>query len=180
MTLLKNPDAESKPVLPLLTDSLSVYAEGIEASAISPYANIANSPEEADVAILRINTPWYPVESDNPFAQAFHHGDLDFKGERKTELLDLLQAVPTIVVIYLDRPAVIPDIVENASAVIADYGASDQAVADLLFGNAQPEGRLPFELPSSMEAVYKQHEDVPGDSQNPLFETGFGLSYHQE
>jgi len=118
MTLLKNPDTTSNPVLPLLTDSLSVYAEGIDTAAISPYADIANSPEEADVAILRINTPWYPVESDNPFAKTFHHGDLDFKGERKQEVLDLLQTAPTIVVIYLDRPAVIPEIVQSASAVI--------------------------------------------------------------
>ncbi len=178
MTLLKNPNAESKSILPLLTDSLSVYAEGIDTAAISPYASIANSPEEADVAILRINTPWYPVESDNPFAKTFHHGDLDFKVERKTEILDLLQSVPTIVVIYLDRPAVVPDIVENASAVVADYGASDRAVAEVLFGIAKPEGRLPFELPSSMEAVRKQHADVPGDSESPLFESGFGLAYH--
>lgn len=178
MTLLKNPDTASKAVLPLLPDSLSIYAEGIDAAAISPYANIADSPKDADVAILRINTPWYPVESDNPFAKAFHHGDLDFKGERKTEILDLLQTVPTIVVIYLDRPAVIPDIVKNASAVIADYGASDRAVAEVLFGIAQPEGRLPFELPSSMEAVRQQKADVPGDSESPLFESGFGLAYH--
>ena len=142
MTLLKNPDTASKAVLPLLPDSLIVYAEGIDAAEISPYANIADSPKDADVAILRINTPWYPVESDNPFAKAFHHGDLDFKGERKTEILDLLQTVPTIVVIYLDRPAVIPDIVKNASAVIADYGASDRAVAEVLFGIAKPEGRF--------------------------------------
>lgn len=178
MTLLKNPDTASKAVLPLLPDSLSIYAEGIDAAEISPYANIADSPKDADVAILRINTPWYPVESDNPFAKAFHHGDLDFKGERKTEILDLLQTVPTIVVIYLDRPAVIPDIVKNASAVIADYGASDRAVAEVLFGIAQPEGRLPFELPSSMEAVRQQKADVPGDSESPLFESGFGLAYH--
>ena len=178
MTLLKNPDTASKAVLPLLPDSLSVYAEGIDAAAISPYANIADSPEDADVAILRINTPWYPVDSDNPFAQAFHHGDLDFQGERKQEVLDLLQTAPTIVVIYLDRPAVIPDIVKNASAVIADYGASDRAVAEVLFGIAQPEGRLPFELPSSMEAVRQQKADVPGDSERPLFESGFGLGYH--
>ena len=129
------------------------------------------------MTILRINTPWYPVESENAFAQDFHHGDLDFKSERKQEILDVLHAVPTIVVIYLDRPAVIPDIVESASAVIADYGASDRAVAEVLFGIARPEGSLPFELPSSMEAVRNQSEDVPHDSQSPLFESGFGLAY---
>ena len=68
-------------------------------------------------------------------------------------------------------------LVAGASAVIADYGASDRAVAEVLFGIAAPEGSLPFELPSSMEAVRKQYADVPGDSENPLFETGFGLRY---
>ena len=66
---------------------------------------------------------------------------------------------------------------ESASAVIADYGASDRAVAEVLFGVARPQGSLPFELPSSMEAVRSQYEDVPRDSQSPLFASGFGLAY---
>jgi len=48
---------------------------------------------------------------------------------------------------------------------------------DVVFGKFNPTGKLPFELPSSMEAVRKQKEDVPYDSENPLFEFGFGLSY---
>jgi len=94
MTLLKNGSADVA-ALPLPTGTLKVYVDGIDSSAVSEYAAIANSPEEADVAILRIDTPWYPVESDNPFAQGFHHGDLDFKGERKQEILDLLHTVGT-------------------------------------------------------------------------------------
>jgi beta-glucosidase len=177
MTLLKNPVTDSGPVLPLQAGTLRIYAEGMDASAISPYASLADSPAEADIAILRIDTPWYPVASENPFAQGFHHGDLDFKGEERQKILALLQTVPTIIVIYLDRPAVIPEIAAAASAVVADYGASDRAVAEVLFGVAKPEGSLPFELPSSMEAVRKQYADVPGDSENPLFEYGFGLVY---
>jgi beta-glucosidase len=88
-----------------------------------------------------------------------------------------LESVPTIVVIYLDRPAVIPEIVDRAAVAIADYGASDRAVAEVLFGIAAPQGRLPFEVPSSMDAVRKQLADVPADSVDPLFELGFGLSY---
>jgi beta-glucosidase len=161
-------------------DSLRIYADGIDASAIAPFAEVSETAQDADLAILRIDTPWYPVDSDNQFARGFHHGDLDFKGERKQEILDLLETVPTIVVIYLDRPAVIPDIVESASAVIAEYGASDRAVAEVLFGVAKPEGRLPFEIPSSMEAVRNQKTDVPDDTNNPLFERGFGLAYSRK
>jgi hypothetical protein len=42
---------------------------------------------------------------------------------------------------------------------------------------AGPEGRLPFELPSSMEAVRQQKEDLPHDSKDPLYPFGFGLRY---
>lgn len=44
-------------------------------------------------------------------------------------------------------------------------------------GNIAPQGKLPFELPSSMEAVKNQKTDVPYDSENPLFKFGFGLTY---
>tara|TARA_B110000285_G_C14943660_1_gene523279 strand:+ start:671 stop:802 length:132 start_codon:yes stop_codon:yes gene_type:complete len=38
-------------------------------------------------------------------------------------------------------------------------------------------GKLPFELPSSWKAVENQKEDVPYDSENPLYRFGYGLSY---
>lgn len=173
MTLLKNEGA----TLPLQAADLKVFVEGISGEAVAPYAAVVATPQEADLAILRINTPWYPVDTENPFALGFHHGDLDFKGQRKQEILELINTVPTVVVIYLDRPAVIPDIAAGAAALIADYGASDRAVAEVLFGEATPQGRLPFELPSSMDAVRQQLPDVPADSADPLFNAGFGLTY---
>jgi beta-glucosidase len=138
---------------------------------------VVDKPEEADFAILRLNTPWVPIESPNVFARGFHHGDLDFKGTQKDSILMLLKTVPTIVDLYLDRPAVIPEISAGAKALLTDYGASDAAVLDVIFGKAKPEGRLPFELPSSMEAVRNQKEDVPYDSKDPLYKFGSGLSY---
>lgn len=173
MTLLKN----EGDVLPLSPQSLRVYIEGMDSTVVSAYAKIVSDPEDADFAIIRINTPWYPAETANPFARMFHHGDLDFQGDEKARIMKLLTKVPTIVDIYLDRPAVIPEIAGAAKALIADFGASDQNVCEVLFGNASPEGKLPFELPSSMEAVRNQLTDVPYDSENPLYEFGFGLNY---
>ncbi|HVX24787.1 MAG TPA: glycoside hydrolase family 3 C-terminal domain-containing protein, partial [Parafilimonas sp.] len=134
-------------------------------------------PKDADIAIIRLKTPWYPVQSDIPMAQMFHHGDLDFKGTKKDSILDLLNTVPTIVDIYLDRPAVIPEISAKAKGLLADFGASDAAVLDVVFGKYKPGGHLPVELPSSMEAVRNQKEDVPYDSKDPLYKFGYGLSY---
>jgi len=172
MTLLKNADH----VLPLQGQP-KIFIKNIDPSVATQYAEVVPTPEEADFAILRLETPWVPLETKNPFARGFHHGDLDFKGQAKDEILDLLQKVPTIVVLYLDRPAVIPEINQSASALLAEYGASDTVVLDVAFGKTNPEGKLPFELPSSMEAVKNQKADVPYDSEKPLYSFGFGLSY---
>jgi beta-glucosidase len=172
MTLLKNEAA----ILPL-QGKPKVFVKNMDPAVAARYAEVVDRPEQADVAILRLETPWVPVETKNPFARSFHHGDLDFKGEARAEILALLATVPTIVVIYLDRPAVIPEINAAAKAVLGEYGASDTAVLEVLFGKARPEGKLPFELPSSMEAVRNQKADVPYDSENPLYPFGFGLSY---
>ena len=61
--------------------------------------------------------------------------------------------------------------------MVADFGASDAALLDVLFGRFKPAGKLPFELPLSMEAVLRQLPDLPYDSQAPLFPFGHGLTY---
>lgn len=174
MTLLKNEDG----ILPLQRQSQpKLCIQNMDAAIVGQYAEVVDAPEQADFAILRLETPWVPIETKNPFARGFHHGDLDFKEEAKAEILSILKSVPTIVVINLDRPAVIPDIATAAKALFGDFGASDEAVLNVVFGKAKPEGKLPFELPASMEAVRRQKPDVPYDSENPLFAFGFGLKY---
>jgi beta-glucosidase len=173
MTLLKN----DNNVLPLKQNGLKIYVKNINPQVAAGYGTVVTKPEEADIAIIRLNTPYYPVESPIMMARMFHHGDLDFKGKQKDSILELLKAVPTIVDINLDRPAVIPEINTAAKGLLADFGASDAAVLDVIFGKAKPGGKLPFELPSSMEAVRNQKEDLPYDSKDPLYKFGFGLSY---
>lgn len=171
MTLLKN----EQQVIPL-QGRPKIYVENIDPAVADRYAELVDAPEQADFAILRLETPWVPIETKNPFASGFHHGDLDFKGKTKNKILTLLRTVPTIVVLYLDRPAVIPEISAASKALLGEYGAEDSAVLNVVFGKARPEGKLPFELPSSMEAVRNQKADVPYDSENPLYPFGFGMS----
>jgi beta-glucosidase len=173
MTLLKN----ENNVLPLKRNSLKIYVKNMDAKVAAQYGTVVTKPEEADMAIIRLNTPYYPVESPIMMARMFHHGDLDFKGKEKDSILQLLKTVPAIVDINLDRPAVIPEISAAAKGLLANFGASDEAVLDVIFGKAKPGGKLPFELPSSMEAVRNQKEDLPYDSKDPLYKFGFGLSY---
>jgi beta-glucosidase len=173
ITLLKN----DNKTLPLKQGKLKIYVRNVDTKVAAQYGTVVDKPEDADIAILRLNTPWYPVETDIPMAKMFHHGDLDFKGTQKDSILQLLTIIPTIVDIYLDRPVVIPEISVKAKGLLADFGASDAAVLDVIFGEYKPGGHLPIELPSSMEAVRNQKEDMPYDSKDPLYKFGFGLSY---
>jgi beta-glucosidase len=164
-------------ILPLQAGKMKIYVKNIDSAVAAKYGTVVKKPGDADIAIIRLNTPFYPVQTDIPLAKLFHHGDLDFKGKEKDSILQLLKKVPTIVDIYLDRPAVIPEISASAKGLLGDFGASDEAVLDVVFGKSKPAGHLPFELPSSMAAVRAQKEDVPYDSKDPLYKFGFGLSY---
>jgi beta-glucosidase len=147
-----------------------VYVDGLA------YDCAVERPEDADVAIVRRDAPFEP-RTNGMIESLFHAGDLDFKEPELGRLLELPRRVPTVLVLHLERPAIIAELVAACAAVVAVFGASDEAVLDVLFGRAQPEGRLPFELPSSMAAVREQLPDVPGDSRDPLFVFGHGLGY---
>ena len=152
-----------------------VYVEGYRPESLASYADVVTAPEEADFALLRLVTPYQTIGEG--FSSWFHHDDLDFKSPEKERLLALMTKVPTIVALHLDRPAVIPEIAAACAGLIGSFGAADAAVLDVIFGRWNPTGKLPFELPRSMEAVRAQRTDVPYDSDDPLFPFGFGLRY---
>ncbi|NNK10252.1 MAG: glycoside hydrolase family 3 protein [Flavobacteriaceae bacterium] len=169
--LLKN-----KGLLPLM-EGTRIYAEGIEEiQYLENYGYLVNSPEDADVIIKRLATPFEP-RSESFIESFFHQGRLYFTEEESKEILDLINQKPTVTIVNLERPAIITEIDSNSSAVLAEFGTSDEILAELLFGKMKPEGKLPFELPSSWEAVLEQKEDVPSDSKNPLYPYGYGLNY---
>ena len=170
IVLLKN----DKNTLPLKS-GLKIYAENIKPEAIKQYGDLVDDVSKADIAILRLSSPY--EERKGFMERFFHAGELDFKEPEKSRILNILNRIPTVVDIYLERPAVIPDIAAKSAALLGNFGAHDDAVLDIIFGKFTPQGKLPFELPSSMEAVRKQKEDVPYDSENPLFPFGHGLSY---
>jgi beta-glucosidase len=153
-----------------------LYVENVSTEVAGRYADVVASPSEAEVAVLRLQTPYQP-KGRGFLARMFHHGDLDFKGKEKQRILEILDATPTIVDIHLERAAVIPEIAEASAGLLATFGITDEVLMEAVFGVFNPTGKLPLELPSSMEAVQAQKEDVPYDSKDPLFEFGHGLSY---
>jgi beta-glucosidase len=170
MVLLKN-----NGLLPL-EKGIKIYAEGMtDLSALEKYAELVKKPEESDVIVTRIATPWQKRKGGSLFESFFRGGRLYYSDEELSEILGLIQQKPAVVVANLYRPSVLTEVNEVCEALMADFDTSDEVLADVLFGVRKAEGKLPFELPSSWEAVEKQKEDLPYDSKNPLYPFGFGL-----
>lgn len=175
LVLLKNDEIGEAPVLPANHDA-SLYVEGIDSVTAAGYGPVVADPASADLAIIRIGAPFEPRD-ELGLERLFHAGSLAFDEGTLAHLLEICAIVPTVVVLDLDRPAVIPELSAAAAGLIGAFGASDDVVLDLIFGSSSPAGTLPFELPSSMDAVRAQFSDLPADSKNPLYPLGFGLSY---
>jgi beta-glucosidase len=94
---------------------------------------------------------------------------------------------PVIVVLINGSPLSIPEVAEKANALLEAWYPGQEggtAVADILFGDANPGGKLPVTVARSVGQLpmfynYKPsaHRGYLFDSAQPLFPFGFGLSY---
>lgn len=165
-------------VLPL-ERTRKVYLFGISPQVAERYGfAVVNRPQDAQIAIVRMSAP-YETHPAYFFGSRHHEGDLSFsdKQESYRTLLAIPANVPIVASVYLDRPAILTNVKDRVSALLGNFGASDEALFDVLTGKARPEGRLPFELPSSMAAVLTQHPGAAHDSKQPLYPIGYGRSY---
>ncbi|WP_456377329.1 glycoside hydrolase family 3 N-terminal domain-containing protein [Lutibacter sp.] len=171
IVLLKN-----KNLLPLKKGS-KIYAKGItNPKAFKNYAVLVDNPKDADFILNRINTPY--DKRDKYFLEGFfHQGRLYYNEEEKKEILNLIQQKPSVVVVNLERPAILIEIANKSDALLAEFGATDEVLLNILFGEVKPTGKLPFEIPLTWEAVQNQLEDMPYDSKDPLYPFGYGLTY---
>jgi beta-glucosidase len=177
-TLLTNHN-DTLPIKP--TNKLKVYVEGFDTSYLKGRdVQVVDTPEEADIGLMRLQALYEPRPGS--FEANYHAGSLEYNTTEKARQAAIFQAVPTVVDIYLDRPAAIPEIAESAAALLGNFGSSPEVFLDVVFNvdGARPLGKLPFDLSRSMAAVEASREDVPFDIENPVFRFGDGLSYADE
>jgi beta-glucosidase len=120
-----------------------------------------------------------------------HLGDrpsLDLVGEQQ-ELFDALKALgkPITVVLINGRPASTVRISEETNALVEGWYLGEQggnAMADVLFGDVNPGGKLPVTIPRSVGQLPMFYNAKPSarrgylfDTTAPLYPFGYGLSY---
>ena len=105
---------------------------------------------------------------------------LEFPEEQVALINALDKAGANVVaVVVMNRAYVLTPIAEAADSVLLVYRpgvtCGAEAIADCLFGETAITGKLPFQIPASMDQVLAQREDMPKDIENPLYEYGFGI-----
>ena len=177
MVLLKNDST-----LPL-EKNINIFVDGFNAKSIV-HGNVVSDLKDADVIVSYVHTVFNGNQPsgidrlvDNVLSSIFPNQDLNFSPEILEKLEEFSSIKPLIVIVDLNRPAILDSINQMSSALVGTFGVDETVIFETLFGESKPTGKLPFEIPSSMKEVNEQLEDVPDDTMNPTFKFGFGLTY---
>ena len=180
-------------------EGVKIFVEGIAPETAALYGTVVDKPADADIVIYRTTSspdrrggfgPPPPPQGNrrrapqrqqmDPFAP--RKVDIDFPAEKFARLKELVASgKPVVADINPTGSSLVitPELKSLPNAIILSFDPTDAAVMDVVFGRHNPKSKLPFEIPSSMDAVRAQKEDVPFDSPNPSFPFGFGLSYNK-
>jgi beta-glucosidase len=171
------------------------YAKGCDTQGDSTegFGEAVAAARNSDVAIVFVG------ETAEMVGEAASRSSLDLPGRQ----MDLVKAIhetgkPTIVVLVNGRPPTIEWIVEKVPAILESWMGGSQAgnaIADIVFGDVNPGGKLPVTFPRTVGQVpiYYNHMNTgrPPEANNrytskyldvpwtPLFPFGYGLSYTQ-
>ena len=169
------------------------YAKGCDVTGDSTagFQEAVDLAKVSDVAIVFVG------EIADMVGEAASRATLDLPG-RQLELVQAVHAAgkPVIIVLVNGRPLSVGWIVNNVPAILESWMGGTQsgnAIADILFGDVNPGGKLPVTVPRAVGQVpiYYNHMNTgrPPEAQNrytskyydlpwtPLFPFGYGLSY---
>lgn len=161
---------QSGPVTIGGTTVLTAVRKTVSEKTLVTYTGDGKQAEGAEVGIVVIGEP--------PYAEYYgDRADLGISHEDRQTISNLKKAgIPIVVILFSGRPLILGEVLEQADALIAAWlpGTEGQGIADVLFGDYKPTGKLSFSWPKSMSQIPINIGDQPYE---PLFEYGYGLSY---
>jgi beta-glucosidase len=183
--------ADSKTVLQAIKDKIgnanviTTTAKGFNAIENYNVVSLKQAAEKVDVIVMCLGEDAYAESPGNTRELALQ--------EEQAELVKAAQLTgkPVILILTEGRPRFITNIEPASSAILMAYWSGKkaaEAIADVLFGDYNPDGRLPFSYPKSMgefvlydrkpsEEIREVFNDYPGGGYDPLYPFGWGLSY---
>ena len=155
------------------------------------FAEAMNVASRADAVIVAVGERGWMT------GEAACRADIGLPGVQKDLILELIKTgKPVIVVLINGRPLTFPEVADKASAIVETWFSGTEggnAIADVLFGDYNPSGKLPMTFPRSVGQIplfyCQKNTGRPFDANNkytskymdlpntPQYSFGFGLSY---
>jgi beta-glucosidase len=161
---------KSGGVTPGGTTILQAIRKAVSANTKVTFSKDGTGAAGADVGVVVIGeTPYAEMMGDRT--------DLSLAPEDVAAVKNMKAAgIPVAVVLISGRPMILGPVLDEADALVAAWlpGTEGEGVADVLFGDAKPKGKLTFSWPRSMAQVGIHKGDANYD---PLFPYGYGMSY---
>jgi beta-glucosidase len=155
------------------TTILQGIQQAVAPGTVVDYDSSGRNAKGHDVAIAVLGEkPYAEGQGDRPAPDAMGLDRTDL-----TTLSNLKRAgIPTVVVLVSGRPLVVTDQLPDWRALVAAWlpGTEGNGVADVLFGDYKPTGKLPHSWPRSATQIPINVGDATYD---PLYAFGYGLTY---
>lgn len=152
--------------IPGATTLLQAIQNTVSKDTEVTYSADGTGAKGADVGVVVLGEkPYAEFEGDS--------ADLALPVEALETLKNVKQAgIPVVVILLTGRPVILGGVLDQADALVAAWlpGSEGQGVADVLFGDCKPSGKLSFTWPRTVSQLGKVNED-------PLFKRGYGLKY---
>ena len=161
---------KSGEVMPGGTTVLKAIQNSVSETTKVTFSKDGSGASGANVGIV--------VIGETPYAEG--RGDRDdlSLGAEDLAAVDNMKAagIPIVIVLISGRPLIINDVLNKCESLVAAWlpGTEGQGIADVLFGDYKPTGKLSRSWPRSMAQIPINVGDANYD---PLFKYGFGLSY---
>ncbi len=143
--------------------------------AVSPNTNVTFSMDGTGAAGADVGIA---VIGETPYAEMIgDRSDLSLGPEDVAAVKNMKAAgIPVVVILISGRPMILGDVLDQADALVAAWlpGTEGDGVADVLFGDYRPTGKLAYTWPRSMDQIPINRGDARYD---PLLPFGFGLTY---
>ena len=181
--VLLNNKVSNGPVLPVASGK-KIFVDGLDPEQAKSFGTIVSTAEQADIIVLYLSTifngnqaPGSDELIDKFLSGILPDGNLAFDPAILDKAQGYSETAMLITVVDLNRPAILTELNQISDGLIGTFGVYDSVLFEMIFGQFSPQGKLPFEIPSSTKAVMQQKEDMPDDSEAPIFEFGHGLTY---
>jgi hypothetical protein len=143
-----------------VAEGTKIFVDGLDANEAKRYGTVVDSVDQTDVVVLYLPSIFNGNQvlgsdelMDQFLSTILPDNNLAFSPAVLDKAKGYSESARLITVVDLNRPAILTKLNRLSDDLIGTFGVYDSVLFDVIFGQFSPQGKLPFEMPSSMASV---------------------------